>query len=325
MLRFVLSRIGEAAVVLLIVSVIVFIFIRLLPGDPAMALYGDNIQKMTPADQLRIRDNLGLDEPLHIQYTKWLEGVMHGELGRSYLNGEPVSTIIYNAVGPTVQLMLTGTCLTVLASLLLGTYTGLRHASKTDVVVTVFSYLLMSMPAFYQALLFMLVFSLYFGWFPIAGMGSPHGGFGEWLRHITLPALVLSLSHIGYYIRLLRNHVLITKEKDFVRALEARGVPYLRIVTRHIAPNSALPFLTYIGMSLSLTMAGSVVIETLFSWPGLGMLSLKSALTRDYPVLIAAILLGTFVVIIGSLLIDLFCAWFNPRIRRQLVKEGAAS
>ncbi|MBN3522595.1 ABC transporter permease [Paenibacillus apiarius] len=325
MLRFVLSRMGEAAVVLLLASVIVFVFIRLLPGDPAMALYGDNIQKMTPADQLRIRENLGLDEPLHVQYAKWLEGVMHGELGRSYLNGEPVSAILYHAAGPTVQLMLTGTLLTLLVSLLLGTYTGLRHASKSDAIVTVFSYLLMSMPAFYQALLFMLVFSLCLGWFPIAGMGNPHGGIGEWLRHITLPALVLSFSHIGYYIRLLRNHVLVTKDKDFVHALEARGVPRLRIVTRHIVPNSALPFLSYIGMSLSMTMAGSVVIETLFSWPGLGMLSLKSALSRDYPVLIATILLGTFVVIIGSLLIDLLCAWFNPRIKRQLVKEGTAS
>lgn len=324
MRRYLFSRAGEAVIVLLIVSLLVFIFIRLLPGDPAMALYGDQIQKLTPADQLRIRANLGLDEPLYWQYVKWLQGIMQGDWGRSYLNGERVDVLIGQAIGPTVQLMLAGTFLTLLLSLLFGTMTGLRPSSKMDRTVTAVSLVLMSFPTFYLALCLILVFSIALQWFPIAGMGSGAEGWIGRLRHLALPAAALALSHLGYYIRLLRNHVTVINDKEFVRSLRMRGVSRHRIIFRHMLPNAALPFLSYIGMSLSLTFAGSVVIETLFSWPGLGMLALKSAQSHDYPVLLAAILLSTFVVVASSLMIDLFCAWYHPQIRRQLLSGRSA-
>jgi peptide/nickel transport system permease protein len=146
-------------------------------------------------------------------------------------------------------------------------------------------------------------------------------GAGNWLHHLIMPALVLSLSHIGYYIRLLRNNIAVTQEKEFVWALRARGISEKMILWKHLFPNAALPYLSFMGMSLSLTFAGSVVVETLFSWPGLGRLSLKSALAHDYPVLLATILLSMSFVIIGSLIIDLICAWIDPKMRQHLLKE----
>ncbi|WP_053364831.1 ABC transporter permease [Bacillus sp. FJAT-27245] len=319
MARFVVSRICEAVVALLIGSILCFAFIRMLPGTPAAAMYGDQLQKMSKADQARIAENLGLNDPLYTQYAKWFTNVVQGEWGRSYSTGEEVKVMIAKAIEPTLALMLAAAALTLVLSFLLGIITGLWRYSSFDYAVTVSSFVFMSLPSFWFALILMLFFSVYLGVLPTAGMGQ--GGAGDWLRHLIMPALVLSLSHIGYYIRLLRNNITVTQEKEFVWALRARGISERTILWKHLVPNASLPYLAFAGMSLSLLFAGSVVVETLFSWPGLGRLSLKSALAHDYPVLLATILLSMGFVIIGSLLIDLICAWIDPRMRRHLVKE----
>ncbi|MBU8880693.1 ABC transporter permease [Bacillus sp. FJAT-29790] len=319
MARFIVSRLCETTVVLLIGSMLCFAFIRMLPGDPAAAMYGDQIQKMSKADQIRIAENLGLNEPFYTQYSKWFMGVLHGEWGRSYITGEEVKTIIAHAIGPTMTLMLAAAVLTLILSLFLGVITGLRRYSLFDHAVTVTSFIFMSLPSFWFALMLMLFFSVYLGILPTSGMGQ--GGVGAWLKHLIMPAFVLGLSHIGYYIRILRNHIAVTQENEFVWALRARGISERAILWKHIFPNASLPYLSFMGMSLSLTFAGSVVVETLFSWPGLGRLSLKSALAHDYPVLLATILLSMSIVIIGSLIIDLICASIDPRMRQHLLKE----
>lgn len=320
MARYIVSRISESVIVLLIGSIFCFAFIRMLPGTPAAAMYGDQLQKMSEADQIRIAENLGLNEPIYAQYGKWFISVLQGEWGRSYTTGEEVKVVIANAIAPTITLMLAATVITILVSLLLGVFTGIKNSSFFDYLVTLFSFVFMSIPPFWFALILMLFFSVYLGWLPTSGMGE--GSLGATLKHLIMPAIVLSLSHIGYYIRLLRNNVIVTQQKDFVWALRARGVSEGTILWKHLLPNASLSYLSYIGMSLSLTFAGSVVVETLFSWPGLGRLSLKSALAHDYPVLLATILLSMSFVIIGSLMIDLICAWIDPRMRQHLLKEG---
>ncbi|MBA9026842.1 ABC transporter permease [Peribacillus huizhouensis] len=319
MLRFIVSRLSESIVVLLIGSILCFAFIRMLPGSPAAAMYGDQLQKMSKADQIRIAENLGLDEPIYTQYAKWFMGVLQGDWGRSYNTGEEVKMMIAHAVEPTIILMLAAAVITIVLSLFLGVITGLRRYSFFDHAVTVASFIFMSLPSFWFALMLMLFFSVYLGVLPTSGMGQ--GGIGDWLKHLIMPAFILGLSHIGYYIRILRNHIAVTQEKEFVWALQARGISKRTILWKHIFPNASIPYLSFMGMSLSLSLAGSVVVETLFSWPGLGRLSLKAALAHDYPVLLAAILLSMSIVIIGSFMVDLICAWIDPRLRRHLLKE----
>ncbi|WP_066290915.1 ABC transporter permease [Bacillus sp. FJAT-29937] len=317
---FILKRFAESIVVLLIGSMLCFIFIRMLPGDPAAALYGEQLQKMSEADRFRITENLGLHDPLPVQYGKWLSQILHGEWGQSFISGEDVTLFVIKALQPTFILMMSSHLIIFLLAGVFGVVSGLFRRSFFDQVITWVSLLFMSIPPFWFALMLMLFFSVYLGVLPTSGMGE--GGWGEQLRYLLMPSLVLALSHAGYYIRLLRNHINITKDNGFIFALKARGIEDRRILLNHLLPNASIPFLSYTGMSLAVALAGSVVIETIFSWPGLGRLSLKAALAHDYPVLLAVILLSMVFVIAINLLVDLLCAWMDPRLRSQLLEEG---
>lgn len=319
MLRFSIRRLFEATAVLFIVSIFIFFFVRLLPGSPAQALYGEQFLKMTKADQLRIEENLGLHEPLIVQYIKWLQGIFHGDFGHSYTTGVEVKTILLEAIGPTISLTIVAFFLTILLSMTIGIYTGLKRYSSFDYLTTIVSLIFMSLPSFWLALILLLLFSVHLQWFPSAGMGD--GSLVDFLSHVFLPALVLTLAHIGYWIRLLRNHVTIATEKPFIRALTARGIPKQTVLFKHVLRNAALPFLSYMGVALSFMLSGSAVVETIFSWPGLGLLTMNAAMERDYPVIIATTLLCTFIVIIATFCSDLFSAWLDPRLRRNMLEQ----
>ncbi|HZG71717.1 MAG TPA: ABC transporter permease [Chondromyces sp.] len=320
MSQYIFKRLGESLLVLFIGSMLCFAFIRLLPGDPAAAMYGDQLQKLSEADRIRIAENLGLDEPLHIQYGEWLSQVLQGEWGRSSSTGQDAAVLVVQALQPTFILMLSAHLMTFILAILFGVSSGLRRRSALDHAVTVASFFMMSIPPFWLALMMMLFFSVYLGVLPTSGMGE--GGVFEQLRYLIMPSLVLALSHIGYYIRILRNHISLTKEAGFIFALKARGIPDRVILRNHLLPNALVPFLSYTGLSLAVSLAGSVVVETIFSWPGLGRLALKSALAHDYPVLLAALLLSMAFVILINLLVDVICAWIDPRMRSQLAEEG---
>ncbi|WP_059172284.1 ABC transporter permease [Bacillus sp. FJAT-27445] len=320
MVQFILKRLVESIFVLLIGSMICFVFIRLLPGDPAAAMYGEQVQKLSDADRARIAENLGLEESLPIQYGKWLSQILHGEWGQSFISGEAVTTIVARAIEPTFTLMLTSHLITVILAVFFGIASGLLRHSYFDQTVTAVSILLMSIPSFWFALMLMLIFSVYLGVLPTSGMGE--GGWVEHLRYLLMPAFVLALSHAGYYIQLLRNHIAFTKDSGFVFALKARGIPDRHILWNHLLPNALSPFLSYMGMSLAVALAGSVVVETIFSWPGLGRLALKSALAHDYPVFLAIISLSMILVIITNLLVDIVCAVIDPRLQANMLGEG---
>lgn len=312
---FILKRIVESLFVLVIGSMICFAFIRILPGDPAAAMYGNQLQKLSEADRLRIIENLGLDESLPIQYAKWIGQVFQGEWGHSTISGMEVATVVAGTLQPTFLLLLSSQFLILILAVVFGVTTGLQHRSIYDHAVTAISFILLSIPPFWFALMLMVFFSVYLGILPTSGIGN-----GQ-LRYILLPSLVLALSHVGYYVRLLRNHIIITKDAGFIFALKARGFSEWIILKNHLLPNAAIPILSYAGMSLAVSLASSVVVETIFSWPGIGRLALKSALSNDYPVLLAIIMLSMVFVIMVNLLVDLLCAWIDPRLRNQVIEE----
>ncbi|KGR79693.1 ABC transporter permease [Ureibacillus manganicus] len=320
MSQFILKRIVESLIVLFIGSMLCFIFIRMLPGDPAAALYGDQLQKMSEADRVRINENLGLNEPIFNQYGKWLSQVFHGEWGQSLSSGENVTTIVVQALQPTFMLMLSSHLIIFVLAIVFGIISGYFRKSFIDQAITVVSFLFMSIPSFWLAIILMLFFSVYLRVLPTSGIGNSN--WGEFLRYIIMPSLVIALSHVGYYIRLLRNHIATSKESGFVFALKARGIPEHLILLNHLIPHAFIPFLSFTGMSIAVSLASSVLVETIFSWPGIGRLALKSALTHDYPVLLAVIMLSMFFVITVNLLVDLICAWIDPRIRTNFLEEG---
>lgn len=316
MARFIVKRIVESLFVLVIGSMLCFAFIRILPGDPAAAMYGDQLQKLSEENRLRITENLGLDQTLPLQYVKWLGQVLQGEWGQSIISGMPATAVVADSLQPTFLLLLSSQFLILLLAVFFGVTTGLQHRSLYDHAVTVISFILLSIPPFWFALMLIIFFSVHLGVLPTSGMGN-----GQ-LRYILLPSLVLALSHAGYYIRLLRNHIIITKDTGFIFALKARGFSEWTILKNHLLPNASIPLLSYAGMSLAVSLASSVVVETIFSWPGLGRLALKSALAHDYPVLLAIIMLSMVFVILVNLFVDLLCAWIDPRLRDQVLEEG---
>lgn len=314
--RFILKRIVESLFVLLIGSVLCFAFIRVLPGDPAAAMYGDQLQKLSDADRLRITENLGLDEPLPTQYAKWISQVFQGEWGQSTISGMDAASVVAGSLQPTFLLLLSSQFLILILAVCFGVSTGLKHRSLYDHAVTIISFVLLSIPPFWFALMLMIFFSVYLGVLPTSGIGN-----GE-IRYLILPSLVLALSHVGYFLRLIRNHIIMTKDSGFVFALKARGFSDWSILKNHLLPNASIPLLSYAGISLAVALASSVVVETIFSWPGLGRLALKSALAHDYPVLLAIIMLSMVFVIVVNLLVDLLCAWIDPRLRHDVLEEG---
>lgn len=316
MTRFIVKRIMESLFVLVIGSMLCFAFIRVLPGDPAAAMYGDQLQKLSDEDRQRITENLGLDEALPVQYFKWLSQVFQGDWGHSTISGMNAAEVVAGSLQPTFLLLMTSQFLILFLAILFGVSTGLRQRSLYGRIVTVISFIFLSIPPFWFALMLMVFFSVYLGILPTSGMGN-----GQF-RYLLLPSFVLALSHAGYYIRLLRNHIIITKDSGFIFALKARGISDWVILKNHLLPNASVPLLSYAGMSLAVSLASSVVVETIFSWPGIGRLALKSALAHDYPVLLVIIMLSMVFVILVNLFVDLLCAWIDPRLRNQVLEEG---
>lgn len=215
--HFFIKRVIESFFVLAIGSMLCFAFIRVLPGDPAAAMYGDQLQKLSDADRLRITENLGLDEPLSTQYAKWISQVFQGEWGQSTISGMDAASVVAGSLQPTFLLLLASQFLILIIAVFFGVSTGLQHRSLYDHAVTIISFVFLSIPPFWFALMLMIFFSVYLGVLPTSGIGN-----GE-IRYFILPSFVLALSHVGYFLRLIRNHIIMTKDSGFVFALKARG------------------------------------------------------------------------------------------------------
>lgn len=316
MIRYVISRILESVAVLFLVSILAFALMHAAPGDPVMAIYGVKVQQMRPEDRERIRENLGLSQPLPVQYIRWLKGALQGDLGRSLITGRLVSEEMRERIGPTLVLALTSTLLIVVLTLAIGLVAGIYRGSWFDYLATFVTYVLMCLPGFWFGLMLILTFCVVLRWLPSSGMITLGMNFtwSDFLRHLILPAVVLSFTHLGYYIRLLRGSVAAVREKDFVLVLRARGLEEKKIIFKHVLRNALLPYVTYLGVSVSITLGGSVVTETIFAWPGLGQLAVEAAVSRDYPVMMGTTLLTAALVVGGSLIADLICAWLDPRI-----------
>jgi peptide/nickel transport system permease protein len=313
-IRYVLGRLLQAIPLLFVITLIAFAILHLAPGDPAALLYGTDIS----AEQLaQIRASWGLDEPISVQYLKWLGNLMRGDLGRSFVDGRPALLVITERVPATLQLTLCGLLIALVLGLSVGVIAALRPHSTIGYVSTFFSTFLYSLPNFWLALLLILILSVWLKLLPSAGMESLRGPTGSMdrLAHLIMPAFVISLREMGRLIRFTRASLLDVLGQDYIRTALAKGMTTRQMIIRHALRNALIPIITLLGLSAPQILSGSIVVETVFAWPGMGRLVVESAFQRNYTVLMGEIVMVGALVIIGNLLADLAYALVDPRIR----------
>ncbi|QWK79239.1 ABC transporter permease [Ochrobactrum sp. BTU1] len=309
---YLLKRIFALVPVLLLVSVFVFLLLRLTPGDPAAILAGD----AATTEQLeRIREAMGLNEPILTQYFTWMGNIMQGDLGVSLISGVPVLDMVSQRIGPTISIAILTIIIAVLVAIPMGVVAAWRHRSWADYLVMSFSVLGFSVPVFLVGYVLLLIFSVNLGWLPVQGFRPISSGLGGFLERAILPALTLASIYIALIARMTRAAMLDVLGEDYIRTARAKGVSDRRLLFVHALKNAAVPVVTIVGTGFALLISGVVVTESIFNIPGIGRLTVDAVLARDYPVIQAMILLTSALYVFVNLLIDLSYTLFDPRIR----------
>lgn len=313
MLGYILKRILATIPVMIIVAVFVFLMLRLSPGDPAAVIAGDYA---TTEDVERIREQLGLNEPIPVQLVNWIGQLARGDLGQSIFSRKPVTELIGQRIEPTLLLALTTIVFSVLVAVPLGTIAAWRAGSIVDRSVMLFSVGGFSIPVFVLGYILIYVLAMQLKILPVQGYKSPfEHGLGPFLYHIILPTLTLSVIFIALIARMTRASVIEVLQEDYVRTARAKGQSEFKILLRHALRNAAVPIVTVIGIGIALLIGGVVITESVYNIPGLGRLVLDAVLARDYPIIQGLILFFSFIYILINLLIDLSYMLFDPRIR----------
>lgn len=312
MFQFLGRRLLATVPVLLIVSVLVFLMLRLTPGDPAAVLAGDAASTEQIA---RIREGLGLDKSVVEQYFIWFGHLLTGDLGQSYYYKTAVTTLIAQRLEPTLSLATLTIVVAVLVAVPLGVLAAWRFGGWLDRALMGFSVLGFSVPVFVTAYILIWLVSLKLGWLPVQGYKRLSEGVGPWAYHLVLPAITLSVIYIALIARVTRAAVLETLGEDYVRTARAKGLPESQVLLRHALANAAVPIVTIIGIGIALLIGGVVVTESVYAIPGLGRLTVDAVLARDFPTIQGVILFFSAAYVLINLLIDLSYVFFDPRIR----------
>ena len=302
---------------LLALTILIFVLLQLTPGDPIDAYIDPNVA-MSKEAMDALRAQLGLDKPLPVQYLAWLSQAVQGNLGHSLQRfNETVSGLIASRIGPTLLLMGAGLAIAIVVGIASGIVSAVRRNSLPDYSFSVLALLGISSPAFLTALLGLYVFSVRLRWAPSGGMLTPATDFslGDLMHHLILPAFVLSIGHAALIMRYMRASMLEVLNQDYVRTARAKGVKEFWVVTKHALRNALLPVVTLIGSTIGLAVGGAIFIESVFNWPGMGLLLISAVETRDYPVIMGATLVIGACVIVVNILTDLAYAVIDPRIK----------
>jgi peptide/nickel transport system permease protein len=306
--RYILRRLIQMVPVIAGISVIVFLLLRLIPGDPAMLLAGGR----APASVIeQVRHANGLDQPLWMQYGYFIRNLVELDLGQSLLYRVPVATLIAQRLPVSLSVVLFTTIITIAVSVPLGILAALKKDSWLDNLVRSALMVTMVMPSFWIGLMFIILLSVKFGLFPVSGYGD---GVVDHVKHLFLPALTISLSQAPILIRQLRTSVLNILQADFTRTARAKGLTERAVVNRHVLRNALIPAVTLLGLSIGSLMGGTVIIEKLFALPGVGALLVDAIAARDYPVVQAVTLIFALLVILVNLVTDMIYSLLDPRI-----------
>jgi peptide/nickel transport system permease protein len=300
----ILRRLASTALVVLGVVVLVFLLIHLIPGDPVDVMLGESAQ---PADREALRESLGLNQPIHIQLANYFKSLISLDLGRSLHTQRPILDLLAERLPATIELAAAALLVTLVLALPLGLLAAARRDTAWDHGAMTFSLLGVSIPNFWMGPLLILVFALWLGWFPVSGR--------EGAGAVILPALTLGTSLSAILARMIRSSVLEVLGEDFIRTAYAKGLTRRQVLIRHALPNALLPVITILGLQLGALLAGAVITETVFSWPGIGLLTVEAIQSRDYPVVQACVLLIALTYVLINSLTDLVYSLVDPRIR----------
>jgi peptide/nickel transport system permease protein len=308
---YIANRVLLMVPVAFLVTVIVFLLVRLSPGDPVLVYAGE---ERDPESLAQIRRSLGLDEPLPVQYVAWLGRAVQGDLGRSIRTRQPVGEAILERLPATFQLGGAAILLSVSVALVVGTLSAVKRNSPLDLLATGFTLAGVSLPNFFLGLILILVFALAFRIFPPGG----YARFGEDpagnLTRLVLPAITLAAASMAVNVRQMRSSLLDVLSQDYIRTARAKGLRERVVVMRHAMKNALIPVVTLVGLQVGAVIEGAIITETIFFWPGVGRLAVDSIAGRDYPVVQAIVLISALSFMVTTLLVDLLYAWLDPRI-----------
>jgi peptide/nickel transport system permease protein len=309
---YILRRLVMLVPVLIVVGVVVFGLVHLTPGDPAAVILGD---RATPEDIARLRTQLGLNDPLPVQFVRWFSNMLRLDFGESIFLGEPVTQALLNRVQPTVLLTLYALTIQVLIGIPAGVLAAVRYNSPLDRVLTVVAISGSATPTFFLGILLILIFAVRLRWLPSGG----YVPFGEdpaaHFKGMLLPAFALGFSAAGLLARMVRSSMLDVLREDYVRTAFAKGLPEQLVIVRHALRNALIPALTVLGISIGALLGGAVVTETVFTIPGMGRLVVQSIARRDYPVIQGAIVAIALTYVLVNLIVDVLYVYIDPRVR----------
>ena len=314
MISYIIRRVLMAIPLLIGITILSFAIIKAAPGGPTTLLMDPT---MKSADREKFEEKYGLNDPVHVQYGKWLGNMVKGDFGTSLIRrGVPVSEMIWNRLPNTLLLMVTSTILAFLIAVPLGIFSAMRPYTKMDYTVTVGSFLGVATPNFWLGLMMIIVFGVQLGWFPTGGVATLNAPFSVWdrLHHLIMPAFVLAAADMAALTRYTRSSMFEVLQQDYIQTAKSKGFKERTVVLKHGLRNGLIPIITMFGLMLPNFIGGAAITELVFSWPGLGRLFIESAFTRDYPVIMAITVITAVFVVIGNLLADILYAIFDPRI-----------
>ncbi|MEL6298451.1 MAG: ABC transporter permease [Pseudomonadota bacterium] len=312
MLAFIVRRLISTFVVMAVVAILIFLLLRLAPGDPVAILVGDNA---SPAQIEAVRKQLGLDDPIIVQFWAWASKVLVGDLGISIFSNEPVSKLIGQRLEPTLSLTATTIVFAVVTAVAMGLLAAWKVGTWIDRLVMAISVLSFSVPVFVVGYVLIYIFAIELRWLPVQGYRYIGDGLWDWARHLVLPSIALGLAYIALIARITRTAMLDALAEDYVRTAHAKGVSTRSVLTKHALKNAGVPIVTVIGIGVALLIGGVVITETVFNIPGIGRLVVDAIQTRDYPIIQGVILLFSGIYVIVNLMVDLTYTLLDPRIR----------
>ncbi len=321
MTQYIIRRTIQALFTLFLVTIFTFSLIHLAPGGPTQVMISPGVSPEAFEIQ---KKNLGLDDPIHIQYLRWIGNLLQGDLGHTFKNNIPVGEILWPTVGNTMVLMIAAWLVTLIIALPWGIYNSTRVYGLSDQTASFISYLGFAMPTFWFGIILQQIFAMKLRWLPLSDMWTygKEGQIGDLIMHMIMPVTVLSLGFLAAYVKYSRASMLEVLDQDYIRTARAKGVKERRVVFRHALRNAMIPIVTILGMDLPMLVSGAALTEKVFNWPGMGRLFVDMANAREYSVLMAITIVTSVFVIFGNLLADILYAVVDPRV--QLGRKGGA-
>jgi peptide/nickel transport system permease protein len=312
MTRYIIRRLIHALFIVWGVATLVFFLLQIIPGDPVVQMLGEDYTAEAAAD---LNQKYGYDEPVYMQYFKWLGNVARGDLGRSVASGETVTDAIKSALPKTLSITIVSFFIAVIIAVPTGIVAALKRNSPLDYVVSVLAFIGVSMPSFWFGIVLIIIFAVRLNWLPAVGYTPMSEGVWEWFKHLLLPALAVGTGYSAILMRFIRAGLLEVLGSDYVRTARSKGLRETTVIVRHALRNSLIPVVTIAGIQLALLLNGTVIIEIVFSIRGMGRLLVRGILDKDYPMVQAMILIVAIIFVMANLIVDILYTFLDPRIR----------